>query len=170
MFPDMKKGIFSVVMACFLLITACGTKEERQVRSLQQFVAELQSKADKYSDEDWQKAFQEYASITENLQKGRFTEEERREIGRLKGQCWAVFTQYTFDALGRELRNSSAEFSGVMEGFMKSFDASAEESLDDFAEALGEIMECFGTQDKDYTDELIEAIEGAMGSFGSEAE
>lgn len=140
----MKLNIFTVVLFCLLFMMACKTKEERLVGDLQQFVTELQNKADGYSEGDWQKAFQEYATIVGNLQEGRFTDGERREIGRLKGQCWAVFTQYTFDALGKELKGATEELSGAMEGFMGTFDVS-EEHIDAFIEAMDGFMEAFNT-------------------------
>lgn len=145
----MKLNIFTVVSFCVLFMMACKTKEERLVGDLQQFVTELQNKADRYSEDDWQKAFQEYATIVGNLQEGRFTDGERREIGRLKGQCWAIFTPYTFDALGKELKGTAEEFSGTMEGFMKSLDASTEEYIEAFTEAMEEFMGVFNTSSEE---------------------
>lgn len=117
----MKLKSFIVLILCSLLIAACASQEERRVRSLQKFTTDLQKNSDKYSDEQWQKAIDEYEAITESLQTGLYTDEERREIGKLKGQCLAIFTQYIVGAYQLELEGATKELQGALEGFFDAF-------------------------------------------------
>lgn len=123
----MKQKTFIVLILCSLLFAACATKEERQVKSLKDFTTELQKNADKYSDEQWQQALDEYEVITESMQSGRYTDAERREIGKLKGQCLAIFAQYAIGAYQRELEGATYELQGAFEGFLNAFSLEDEE-------------------------------------------
>lgn len=105
-----------------ILLVACSTREERHIKSLRSLTMELEQKSDEYTDADWQRALQDYETITESLENGRYTDAERREIGKLKGQCWAAFTTYAIDACQRELQGATQELEGALEGFMGAFD------------------------------------------------
>lgn len=122
----MKTKIFAILFACSFLLMACATREERQVKSLQRFTVELKANSDRYTDEQWQQAINEYEQITESLKAGRYTDEERREIGKLKGQCIAIFAQYAIGAYERELKGATHELEGTLEGFFESFDLDSE--------------------------------------------
>ncbi len=121
----MKKESFIVLILCTLLFVGCATAEERRVKSLQEFTEELQQNYSKYTEEQWETAATEYETITDALQEGRYTDEERREIGRLKGQCLAIFTQYAVGMYQQKLENATNELQGVLEGFMNAFNSSS---------------------------------------------
>jgi len=123
----MKLKSIIVLILCSLLLAACATQEERRVKSLQKFTADLQKNSDKYSDEQWQKSIDEYEAITESLQTGRYTDEERREIGKLKGQCLAIYAQYAVGAYQKELEGATNELQGVLEGFFDAYNGDSEE-------------------------------------------
>ena len=122
----MKLKSIIVLILCSLLLAACATQEERRVKSLQKFTADLQKNSDKYSDEQWQKSIDEYEAITESLQTGRYTDEERREIGKLKGQCLAIYAQYAVGAYQKELEGATNELQGVLEGFFDAYNGNRE--------------------------------------------
>lgn len=123
----MKIKFLSFLFICAFLLMACATREERQIKSLQQFTVELKTNSDCYTDEQWQHAINEYEQITESLKGGRYTDDERREIGKLKGQCLAIFAQYAIGTYEREIKGATSELEGALEGFFKSFDADSEQ-------------------------------------------
>ena len=122
----MKTRIFTFLFLCSLILVACATREERQIKSLQRFTVELKTNSDRYTDEQWQQSISEFERITESLKTGRYTDEERREIGKLKGQCLAVYAQYALGAYERELKGATEELQGAFEGFMETIGSQIE--------------------------------------------
>ncbi len=117
----MKKESFIVLILCTLLFVGCATAEERRVKTLQEFTEKLQQNYETYTEEQWEAAMTKYETITESLQEGRYTDEERREIGKLKGQCIAIFTQYAVGVYQQKLEGATNELQGVFEGFLNAF-------------------------------------------------
>ena len=111
-----------IVIALFITqLCSCATKEERSINQLRQFTSNLQQKSTNFSDEDWQHSIDEYEIIVTSLENGRFTDAERREIGKLKGQCTAIYSQYAIEIFQIELKNAATEFEGAIEGFLETF-------------------------------------------------
>ena len=123
----MRSRIITFLFICAISLIACTTREERQIKSLQRFTTELKNNSDRYTDEQWQQALDKYDQITESLKSGRYTDEERREIGKLKGLCIAIFTQYTLGSYERELRGATHELEGALEGFFEAFGEDSED-------------------------------------------
>ena len=122
----MKHNIILTLLIAVCVLLSCSTQEQRQVRSLQRFTTELQRNSERYTDEQWQQSINEFEVITEKLKIGRYTDEERREIGKLKGQCLAIYTQYAIGSYERELKGATEELQGAFEGFMESLGTSEE--------------------------------------------
>ena len=123
----MKTKICTFLFLCSLILVACATREELQIKSVQRFTVELKTNSDRYTDEQWQQSINEFERITESLKSGRYTDEERREIGKLKGQCLAVYAQYALGAYGRELKGAAHELEGSLEGLLDAFNVDSEE-------------------------------------------
>lgn len=114
----MKTKLTIFLLAMAFVLTACSTEEERQMRNLQQFTTDLQTNCRQYSDEDWECALQEYEQITADMETCRFTDEERREIGKLKGKCLTLFSKYAMEAYKRDLIGTAKELEGTVEGVL----------------------------------------------------
>ena len=106
---------------CLALLCACTTKDERNLNQFRNFTTNLQQKSDSYSDAEWQKSIEEYEKITDNIANIRYTDEERREIGKLKGQCIAIYAQYAIGAYESELQGATHELEGAIESFLDIF-------------------------------------------------
>lgn len=104
-----------------LFVCSCTTQEERTLKSFRKFTISLQNHSSMYSEEDWSKSIQEYELLTSSLENGRFTELERREIGKLKGQCVAIYSQYAIQIYESEIKNAAIELEGALEGFFETF-------------------------------------------------
>lgn len=117
----MKAKVLLMTM-CIALLCACTTKEERTLNQFRKFTTNLQQNADSYSSSDWQRSLVEFESITESISNGRYTDDERREIGKLKGQCIAIYAQYAVDTFTNELEGVVNELGGAIESFLDAFD------------------------------------------------
>ena len=119
------KLLFSFIFVALLF--SCTTHEQRGITQLRKFTNSLQKNSPNYTEADWSNSINEYELITQSLANGRFTDDERREIGRLKGQCTAVYSQYTLQIFESELRGAASELEGALEGFFDAFQYSLDE-------------------------------------------
>lgn len=120
----------SKLLLSFILVTlffSCATQEQRGIAQLRKFTISLQQDSPNYTEMDWSNSIDEYEQITQSLANGRFTDEERREIGRLKGQCTAVYSQYALQVFESELRGAASELEGALEGFYDAFQYTLDE-------------------------------------------
>lgn len=120
----------SKLLLSFILVTlffSCATQEQRRIAQLRKFTISLQQDSPNYTEMDWSNSIDEYEQITQSLANGRFTDEERREIGRLKGQCTAVYSQYALQVFESELRGAASELEGALEGFYDAFQYTLDE-------------------------------------------
>lgn len=116
----MKAKVLLMTM-CIALLCACTTKDERSLNQFRRFTTNLQQKSSSYTDTDWQKSLDKYEKIIEGISNGRYTDEERREIGKLKSQCIAIYAQYALSIYENELKGATNELEGAIEGFLDIF-------------------------------------------------
>lgn len=117
----MKAKLF-LLLLCTILLSACKTPEQRNIAKLQKFTTTLQQEASTYTDADWAASIDEYELLIEEMSNGRYTDEERREIGRLKGQCVAIYSKSALQIFKNDLRDAVNEFEGALEGFLEVFE------------------------------------------------
>ena len=68
-----------------------------------------------YTAEDWEKAQVEFEVITAQMKLHNYTDEQLREIGKLKGKCSAYLSKGVF----KKLEKGLIELGGAMEGFFE---------------------------------------------------
>ena len=114
------KRFFSIVVATLLasIMIACATVEEKSMRSLQELYEDMEQNHENYTTEDWEKAQVEFEVITAQMKLHNYTDEQLREIGKLKGKCSAYLSKGVFKRLEKGL----IEFGGAMEGFLEGLD------------------------------------------------
>ena len=114
------KKVFSLLILAFLasLMMACATPEEKSLRSLQDLYEDLQLNHENYTAEDWERAQVEFEVITAEMKLHHYTDEQLREIGKLKGKCSAYFSKGTL----KKLEKGLIELGGAMEGFLEGLD------------------------------------------------
>ena len=79
------------------------------------------------NSEDWDYITMRYDAIEEKLSTYQFTDEELKEIGRMKGKCLGYMTQQSINNLEEEIRIFSKELEGGIEGFLEIFNNSNNE-------------------------------------------
>ena len=117
----MKAKLF-LLLLCTIFLSACKTPEQCNIAKLQNFTTTLQQEAHTYTDADWSASIDEYELLIEEMSDGRYTDEERREIGRLKGQCVAIYSKSALQIFKNDLRDAVNEFEGALEGFLEAFE------------------------------------------------
>ena len=113
---DMNKifGILvAVIMASFMV--ACATPEEKSMRSLEELYQDMELNHENYTTEDCEKVQVEFEVITAQMKLHDYTDEQLREIGKLKGKCSAYLTK----GLLKRSEKRFIELGGVLEGYLE---------------------------------------------------
>lgn len=112
----MKKILLLIVFTIGLI--ACNSKQT-PIDNLADLTEEIQNESAEYSQEDWEQTAQKFEMIELELSEfqSQYTDEELKEIGRLKGICLARFAKHSLRSLGTEIENALKEAKGIMEGF-----------------------------------------------------
>lgn len=120
----MRKILITVIM--LLCVVSCDSPQNA-IRDLESLLNEIEANYQYYSDEDWDYITMRYDAIEEKLSTYQFTDEELKEIGRMKGKCLGYMTQESINNLEEEIRIFSKELEGGIEGFLEIFNNSNNE-------------------------------------------
>ena len=88
----MKK--FFPIMLLALLLAGCHPSQTA-MDDLQSFTERIEQKSDRWSEADWDDAAMHYSEICQTIERYDYTDEQLREIGRLKGRCLAHLATFT---------------------------------------------------------------------------
>lgn len=102
------------LMISFLVIS-CGSNGP--VKRLERLVTELESSSDNYTVDDWSRAIEKYQQIETDLEKYTYSEEEYKEIARLKGKCYGYLAKGAIVIGKEELGNQIDYINSAIEGF-----------------------------------------------------
>lgn len=112
----MKTGLkFLISLAAILLFASCATPEEKSMRTLQELYNDMELNHEQYTIEDWEKAQVEFEVITAQMKLHNYTDDQLREIGKLKGKCSAYLTKGLF----KRAEKGMIEFGGLIEGYLE---------------------------------------------------
>lgn len=103
----------SLAFAC-MLCYSCSSKQS-PVNELEDLAYELSENADSYDADEWQEVIEKYQKIEEDLNNYEYTDEELKEIGRLKGKCFAAFTKSSAKILKGAVHNWQMQMEGASE-------------------------------------------------------
>lgn len=114
--------IITVFFYISIIVTtiSCHSKQDA-ISRLEDLYEELQQNGGEYTSDDWDAVIAEMNDIDEMLKhyKSEYSEEEIKEIGRLKGLCLAHFAKYKVYSIKDQLKNVMKEAEGLFEGFTK---------------------------------------------------
>lgn len=114
----MKNALFTLVALLFLGFVSCDSSQSA-VRDLEMLLNEIEANYQSYSEEDWEDMLMSYSAIEEELAKHEYTDEELKEIGRIKGRCLGYLTKQSVKDLEKQLKDLSKEIEGGIEGLLE---------------------------------------------------
>lgn len=114
------KKILVLLLGVFALVS-CDPSEQAY-RDLLSFTEDLEKNGATYTQEDWENASLEYEAIEQNMSKLNFTDEQLREIGKLKGRCAVQLTKYSIKKTQQDLSNFLLEAEGFMQSITEELD------------------------------------------------
>ena len=116
----MKKSVviyLGLVLASFLWFS-CNNSSSA-IADLENLVSEIDESKTDISEEELEKLANEYAEVEKNLQKYEYTDEELKEIGRLKGKYAAKMAKVAIKKFKNSMESFGKQIEGGMEGFME---------------------------------------------------
>lgn len=107
--------VILLTMGLASFMVACATPEEKSLRTLQDLYEDMELNHENYTVEDWEKIQVEFEVVTAQMKLYDYTDEQLREIGKLKGKCSAYLTK----GLLKRAEKGMVEFGGILEGFLE---------------------------------------------------
>jgi hypothetical protein len=89
------------------------------INDLEVLLQEIETNYQTYTEEDWENMSLSYSAIEEELAKHEYTDEELKEIGRLKGKCMGYLTKQSIKDLEKQIKDLTKELEGGIEGFLE---------------------------------------------------
>lgn len=116
----MKKNIFCLLFIAAWLLTSCHSKND-PVNELSVLTEQLSEDTSDYTEEDWETVSNQLEVIDAEIQQYRdqYTDEEMKEIGRLKGKCAGLIAKKAMNSATQKLEDISKQAEGMIEGFME---------------------------------------------------
>lgn len=119
------------IITCTILVlcmTSCHSKRT-PINRLENLTTEIQNKASDYTAEDWNAVADELEVIESEIEqyKDEYTDEELKEIGRLKGILLAQYTKASVNSITSGVENAMKEAEGLVEGLFDGFSNEASE-------------------------------------------
>ena len=116
----MKKLVLIYFPLLLVFFTSCNSSQSA-IRDLESLLTEIEENYQSYTEEDWEKISLSYATIEEELAKHEYTDEELKEIGRLKGRCVGYLAKQSIKDIEKQIDDLAKEIEGGIEGFMEIF-------------------------------------------------
>lgn len=113
------KKLFVLLLASAALLSACKSDKDSAKESLNALYEDVQANGDSYTDADWHKFLVEYQRTDSILGCCELTDEERQEVGRVKGKCAAYLLKAKAKEAGSKLKEAGQELKGMVEGFVE---------------------------------------------------
>ena len=115
----MKNLFLTVVTFVMLLGMISCDSSQSAIRDLEVLLNEIEANYQSYSEEDWENMSLSYSVIEEELAKHEYTDEELKEIGRMKGRCLGYLTKQSIKEIEKQLEDFGKELEGGIEGFLE---------------------------------------------------
>ena len=114
------RNLFLTVVTFVMLsgMISCDSSQSA-IRDLEVLLNEIEANYQSYSEEDWENMSLSYSAIEEELAKHEYTDEELKEIGRMKGRCLGYLTKQSIKEIEKQLEDFGKELEGGIEGFLE---------------------------------------------------
>ena len=123
----MKKYILLLLAAGILSLSACQSKNSR-IDDLKDFVEEIQKDSEDYTQEQWEKANEEFSQLLDKINSYEdLSEDELKEVAKLQGQYAATVFKNSGKAIMEQMEKAGAVLDGFFEGIDQGLDNNEED-------------------------------------------
>ena len=113
-----KFNVFLAAIAFSLCFSSCETSKT-PIEHLESLVEEVEDRHDEFTEEDWEKIASENEKIEEEMSKYEFSDDELKEIGKLKGRIYDKMTENALKDFSKQLEDWGKQIEGGLEGFFE---------------------------------------------------
>lgn len=121
----MKSFTQFIVLPCFILLSACVSPPSSR---LNDYVTEVESSCQDWTEEDWELSQEEYAKLLEEyeLNYDSYTQEEKDAINKAIGRYNGLLIKQGIDEAGNIIKEFGERLPSLIEGFMSAFEDKTE--------------------------------------------
>ena len=117
------------LLFCILVFASCENKQT-PVKKLEKLDRTLVQQSESFTEQDWENALMEYEQIEEELSRYNYTDEELRQIGKMKGRLLAKISKEYLNKTMDEVDSYLKMFEGALEGFMEELGSALDDGED----------------------------------------
>ena len=115
----MKKLKFCIyLLVCVFIFASCENKQT-PIKKLEKLDRTLVQQSESFTEQDWENALLEYEQIEQELSMYNYTDDELRQIGKMKGRLLAKISKEYLNKTMDEVDSYLKMFEGALEGFME---------------------------------------------------
>ena len=90
----MKRHLYLLVISILLcVLCSCQSKEEQVISGLEKLAAQIEQRADSFTDKDWEGIMTKYEELHEQALECDFSQEQLTELGRVEGKLTTIFAK-----------------------------------------------------------------------------
>jgi len=115
----MKKHLFLLFLLLSATVLVACDPNQTAKNDLAKLTERIETKSADWSAADWDDALLAYNEICQTIERYEYTDEELREIGRLKGKCSAMFLQHQVKQSIDDAKPILKELEGAVDGFLE---------------------------------------------------
>lgn len=110
------KKILVIICTCLVMLS-CSPKNNAP-KQLEKLVDKVEAKADKFTEDEWEKVGEEYDAIVEQYGDDykKYSSEDRQKMAELIGRYNAAVAKHAADELKGALESAGSEIEGLLKG------------------------------------------------------
>ena len=112
----MKAARFVHILLVLFILCSCS-REESIISDYRHLAKELKMNSSDYTAEDWEDAVRKYEKLEKKVAKCKFSQKEKKELNRLRGQCAAYVIKAITKQTQIQMEDVMEQFSDMAEGF-----------------------------------------------------
>lgn len=124
-------NIFLIAIICSLLSISCNNAKT-SIDELSLLIEDIEENSDNYTDEDWEYVIEEYSLIEQEMENYEYTDEELREIGRLKGIFAMKIAKQVLKDYTEDIKDMQLQFEGGLDGIKEELNKDDYDEIKDF--------------------------------------
>lgn len=126
-------NIFLIAIICSLLAISCNNAKT-SIDELSLLIEDIEENSDNYTDEDWEYVIEEYSLIEQEMENYEYTDEELREIGRLKGIFAMKIAKQVLKDYTEDIKDIQLQFEGGLDGIKEELNKDDYDEIKEFFE------------------------------------
>ena len=126
---------FLLVALIALAMTSCAKwQAQHQINALESLVEKIENHGDELTRQDWQEVSDKYEAICTKINQYDYTNEQLKEIGRLKGRYYVAYAKGALNSEGGLLNGLFQQGSGLLDGVLGGVSDAIDDVLDDISD------------------------------------